>query len=296
METANSTRPLLAQTLDDTSLLRLPVIGSAKLDGIRCIIENGVPISRNGKPIRNRYIKEVLGHHKYSGLDGELIVGPPSGDAVFNRTTSGVSSIEGTPDFTYWVFDTFLTPHTPYALRLKSIDDYPVDPRIIKLPTVIIHTLSGLADFERKTLAAGFEGVMLRRVDGPYKQGRSTLNEQILLRLKRFRDGEALITGLEEGKINDNEAVTNALGYIERSTHQANMRKAGRVGTILATDLSTGDPLRLSPGRMTADQRIRHWAMPAGCVMRQCRYKCFDYGSIDAPRFATFQSFLDGQP
>lgn len=296
METTNSLRPLLAQTLDDPTILRLPVIGSAKLDGIRCIIENGVPISRNGKPIRNKFIQAILGHSKYNGLDGELIVGPPSGDAVFNRTTSGVSSAEGTPDFTYWVFDNFLIPFAPYTVRFNSIDDYPHDPRITKLPAVVIHTLSGLAEFERKTLDAGFEGVMLRRVDGPYKQGRSTLNEQILLRLKRFRDGEAIITGLEEGKINDNEATVNALGYIERSTHQANMRKAGRIGTLLGTDLANGQALRISPGKMTADQRARGWAMPHTVVMRQCRYKCFDYGAIDAPRFATFQSFLDGQP
>jgi DNA ligase-1 len=294
MATAVSLRPLLACTLDDVQILRLPAIGSAKLDGIRCTIDDGTAISRNGKAIRNRFIQGILGQPCYNGLDGELIVGPPSGSDVFNRTTSGVMSAEGEPDFTYWIFDNHLIPFTPYALRLKSLNDYPRHDRIAKLSSVVIHTLDELASFERKVLGEGFEGVMLRRVDGPYKQGRSTLNEQILLRLKRFRDGEAIITGLEEGKINDNEAITNSMGYIERSTHQANMRKAGRVGTILATDLSNGQALRISPGRMTAEQRIRYWGMPNTILMRHCRYKCFDYGSIDAPRFATFQAFLDG--
>jgi DNA ligase-1 len=296
MATAVSLRPLLACTLDDVTLLQLPAIGSAKLDGIRCCIDNAVAVSRNGKPIRNRFIQGILGQSHFNGLDGELIVGPPSGSDVFNRTTSGVMSAEGEPDFTYWVFDNHLIPYAPYVTRFNSVADYPKHDRVVKLPQIYIHTLSELAEFERKTLATGFEGVMLRRPDGPYKQGRSTLNEQILLRLKRFRDGEAIITGLEEGKINDNEAVTNSLGYIERSTHQANMRKAGRVGTLLATDLQTGDHLRLSPGKLTAELRIRYWGMPSTILMRQCKYKAFDYGAIDAPRFATFQAFLDGQP
>jgi DNA ligase-1 len=153
-----------------------------------------------------------------------------------------------------------------------------------------------LTDFERDTLAAGFEGVMIRRPDGPYKQGRSTLNEQILLRLKRIRDGEAIVRDIEEGKVNGNEATTNALGYTERSTHQSGMRKAGRVGTLLCDDLANGERLRISPGRLTADQRIRYWALPGSIVGRAIKYKCFDYGAIDAPRFATFQAFLDGQP
>lgn len=122
------------------------------------------------------------------------------------------------------------------------------------------------------------------------------MNEGILLRLKRFKDSEAKIVELEEGVSNQNEATVNALGYIDRSTHQANMKKAGRVGTIIADDLHTGQRIRISPGRMTQEQRARHWVFQAGCLSRICKYRFFDYGVIDQPRFATFQAFLDGQP
>lgn len=289
-------RPLLACTIDDLSLLRLPVLVSAKLDGIRCVIDGGIAVSRNGKPIRNRHIQQVIGNPIFNGLDGELIVGPPSGDGVFNRSTSGVMSADGEPDFVYWVFDRHDTPNMDYVQRVCTLKDYFQHSRIKQLPQRIIKSLTELADFEAATLQAGFEGVMIRRLDGPYKQGRSTLNEQILLRLKRFRDGEAIVRDIEEGKVNGNEATTNALGYIERSTHQANMRKAGRVGTLLCDDVANGERLRISPGRLTADQRIRYWALPGSIVGRAIKYKCFDYGAIDAPRFATFQAFLDGQP
>lgn len=286
------TRPLLACTLENVELLRLPVVVSAKLDGIRCLIDRGVAISRNGKPIRNAHIQRALGKHEFYGLDGELIVGPPSGEGVFNRTTSGVMSESGTPDFTYWVFDTFFSQGTPFTRRYADLLSYNLAPPIRILPQRYVATLTELEDFERETLAAGFEGVMLRRPDGPYKQGRSTLNEQILLRIKRFRDGEAKIVGYEEGRTNLNAPTLDALGYTERSTHAENMRPAGKIGTLICEDLKTGQTLRISPGRMSHDDRARYFQLPGSLLYRNIKYKVFDYGSKDAPRFATFQGFL----
>jgi DNA ligase-1 len=286
-------RPLLACTIDNLELLRFPVIASAKLDGIRCVIDNGVAISRNGKPIRNKYIQQIIG-----GLDGELIVGPPNGDGVFNRTTSGVMSADGEPDFTFWIFDDYNMAMTSFERRVLSLQDRKLEatPRLTLLPQVTINSLSELNAFEKQILEAGYEGVMLRRPDGPYKQGRSTLNEQILLRLKRFRDGEAIVIDIEEGKINDNEIAMSPLGYAKRSTHQANMRRANRVGTLICSDIATGERLRVSPGRMTAEQRNRYWVFPALIIDKQIKYKCFDYGAIDTPRFPTFQGFLGVTP
>ena len=293
---AESLRPLLACTLEKPELLRLPAIASAKLDGIRCVITNGLPMSRNGKIIPNRYIQSKLSDPKYEGLDGELIVGPPSGASVFNRTTSGVMSQDGEPDFTYWVFDNHLFPAAPFESRVASLRQFTLPDYITILPHILITSLDQLARYEAMVLEQGFEGVMVRRPDGPYKNGRSTLNEGILLRIKRFKDSEAKIVGLEEGVANLNEATKDALGYTERSTHQANMRKANRVGTIIGEDLHTGQTIRISPGRMTQEQRARHWVFQSGCLTRVCKYRFFDYGVIDQPRFATFQAFLDGQP
>jgi DNA ligase-1 len=145
-------------------------------------------------------------------------------------------------------------------------------------------------------LAAGFEGIMIRRPDGPYKNGRSTPKDGILRKMKRFRDGEATVTGILEGVTNNNEATQDDLGYTTRSTHKANMAGAGRVGTILGDDLKTGQALNISPGRMTHFYRQKYFMMPHEIVGRVIKYKTFDYGAIDAPRFSTFQAFVDGRP
>ena len=68
-------KPLLAHTIEDTSAVKFPCIVSPKLDGIRCIIIDGVAMSRSLKPIRNEYVQKCIGNREYNGLDGELIVG-----------------------------------------------------------------------------------------------------------------------------------------------------------------------------------------------------------------------------
>lgn len=295
-------RPLLASTLESPALLRFPVVVSPKLDGIRCSIVAGVALSRNGKEIPNRHIFGLLSHPVFHGLDGELIVGEPNGPDVFNRTSSGVMSRDGQPAFTYWVFDNFIYLNAGYATRYQMLTIFnetkteSKTPYIRLLPHRVINTLNELAAYETEMLAAGFEGIMIRRPDGPYKQGRSTQNDGILRKLKRFRDGEATVTGILEGVTNNNEATLDDLGYTTRSTHAANMLGAGRVGTILGHDHSLAQDLRISPGRMTHAQRQKYFEAPHLIIGRQVKYKTFDYGAMEAPRFTTFQAFTDGQP
>src|SRR6185436_6644109 len=114
-------RPLLASTLESPALLKFPVCVSPKLDGIRCMIVGGVPLSRNGKLIPNLYIRTKLGNQVFHGLDGELIVGEPNGQGVFNRTSSGVMSHDGEPAFTYWVFDNFVYPNSGFGTRYNML-------------------------------------------------------------------------------------------------------------------------------------------------------------------------------
>jgi len=57
-------KPLLAHTIEGTSTIKYPCIVSPKLDGIRCIIINGVAMSRSLKPIRNEYVQKCIGNRE----------------------------------------------------------------------------------------------------------------------------------------------------------------------------------------------------------------------------------------
>ena len=55
-----------------------------------------------------------------------------------------------------------------------------------------------------KNLDDGYEGLMLRAPDGPYKFGRSTVKENTLLKVKNFLDDEAEVIGFKEQTTNTN--------------------------------------------------------------------------------------------
>lgn len=283
-------KPMLAATAENRQTLCFPYLVSSKLDGIRCIVQNGVGYSRNLKPIRNTYIQRAL--IGVPDVDGELIVGSPTGATVLNSTVRGVMSADGEPDFKLYVFDTLHDLHAPFHKRLASAAQIK-HPYVEFVEHTLINSLDELVEYEGKILKQGYEGIMLRGPNKPYKCGRATPSENSLWKMKQFTDGELLVTGVLQGTNNTNTATINAVGATERSTHQANLVPNGRVGTILGTDVATLQPLEISPGRLTHAQREYYWDNPAEIIGKIAKYKCFTYGSIDAPRFATFQCFRD---
>jgi len=287
-------KPLLSATLEHELIphLNYPFIGSPKLDGIRCIIHNRQAVSRNLKPFRNAYIQECL---KFlpDGLDGELIVGEPNVGNVLNRTYSGVMSADGEPDFTFWVFDKYNESGGFFA-RLENLSFFTKGSAKTKIVTHNwINSSTELQLFEQTALDNGYEGIMLRNPHGKYKFGRSTLSEAILMKLKRFTDGECVVVAVKEGVTNNNEQTMNALGHMERSKHQDNMVPSGQVGTILGKDCVTGEAYDVSPGRMTQDERIHYFKHPEKLIGRIIKHKSFDYGAVNTARFRTFQAFRD---
>lgn len=289
-------RPLLAATLEDVKQIRYwneLIYASPKLDGIRCIILNGCAYSRNMKPIRNKYVQARL-KGVPDGLDGELIVGDPTDPRCFNNTTSGVMSEAGEPDFQFYVFDHCQMGSTPYVGRLNTIDNIVFEQSRLKdrplklVPQTKVFTAEDLLCYERDMLDQGYEGIMVRRGYTLYKQGRSTLNEGILWKLKRFYDGEGVVVELHEGVHNTNEATRSPLGYIKRSTEEAGLVPSGMVGTIVIEDLVTKERVNLSPGRLTHHERVSYWQSKE-LIGKIVKYKTFKYGAVNAPRFSTFQ-------
>lgn len=289
-----SFKPLLSETLTHELIphLNYPLIASPKLDGIRCIMHKGYAVSRNLKPFRNKFVQNCL-FGLPDGLDGELIVGEPNVGNVLNRTYSGVMAASGEPDFTFWVFDNYNDSGT-FAARFDRLSFLTQDLACAKVvPHTTIHSAAQLADYEQAALDNGYEGIMLRDPRGKYKYGRSTLSEAILMKLKRFTDGECVVIGIREGVTNLNEQTMNALGRMERSKHQDNMVPSGQVGTIIGKDCATGEEYDVSPGRMTQAERRHYFLLPQALIGKIIKHKSFDYGAVNTARFRTFQAFRD---
>jgi len=187
------------------------------------------------------------------GLDGELIVGKPTDTNVYNTTQSHVMSYNKPGDIHFHVFDRITTgKFKDRLLSLPSGDDW-----LHPVGHTFINCLDDLLAFEEKSLTLGYEGIMLRSEDGRYKHGRSTFNDNILFKLKRFTECEVEVIGFVEQMININEAKTNALGYTERSVTRDGMVPANTTGKFIVN--YNGEPLEISCGSFNHDERRHIW-------------------------------------
>lgn len=281
-------KPLLAHTIIDTKAIQYPVMVSIKLDGIRCLILDGVAVSRTLKPIRNKHIQSILGNSRYNGLDGEIIVGNIYDPACYRNTSSGTMSEEGTPDFTYHVFDR-TDMEEGFEHRYFSLQS---GGSVLTVPHIRVYDEAGLLEIESSFLEQGAEGVMVRGISGRYKQGRSTLKEGVLGKLKRFTDSEYLVMGYEERMHNANEKTTNALGYSERSTHQENKFGRGDLGALICRT-EEGIQFKVGSGFDDAERHSLWQRRDLDLIGRIAKVKHFTVGAKDAPRFPTFLGFRD---
>ena len=286
-------RPMLAADCKgDLSKLRFPLLASPKLDGIRCLIVDGKPVSRTLKPIRNRYVQRYLQHWGLPDLDGELVVGDATHPNAMQNTTSGVMSADGEPDFTYHVFDLYSSTD-PFHGRYSYMSQLELPLRVRVHPHRMIYSVAELEYMEEQALTAGYEGLIVRDPLGTYKANRATIKEGGMTKLKQFVDAEAIVIGAEELMHNANDATTNALGYTERTSHLANQVGMGTLGSLRVQLLSDPD-VEFSVGTgMTAEDRTWMWNNREQMVGKIIKYKSFPVCVKDKPRHPVFLGFRD---
>ncbi len=275
-------KPLLA-TKADLDKVRYPVAVTPKLDGIRCLTVDGVPMSRSMKPIPNQYVQEQLkGLH---GFDGELMV---NGD--YNEVQSGIMKREGKPDFTFWVFDSFLDIGVGYTNRVEELEWHEWRPRIKALVPELVHNQDQLLTKLEEYLEQGYEGLMLRDPNGKYKHGRSTVNEGILLKLKKFLDDEAELVEVTEAMTNNNELEEDELGYAKRSSAKENLTPAGTAGSLIVK--WQGKEFRVGFGPGFTDARKQEiWDNREELVGELVKFSYQELSKDGIPRFGKMLGF-----
>jgi len=292
-------QPMLSATVTDAGLdkLKYPVLVSPKLDGIRAVKRGGVIMSRKLKPIRNEFVQDAL-RGLPDGLDGELIVGSPTAPDVFKRTTEGVMSADGEPDFYYYVFD-FLhpdKPDLPFSFRYHHVCGVSAKyhfTRVVKVEHHPAQNADEVRALETCYVAAGYEGIMIRAVDGPYKFGRSTLKEGYLLKLKRWEDAEYEVYGFVEQMHNENVLETDERGYAKRSKAKVGLVGAGKVGAVLVRSiLPHGHVAEVGSGFIDAE-RVDMWQNQSAYIGRVMTVKYQGFTPDGKLRFPIFKGWRE---
>lgn len=301
-------KPLLAwkpekdQVLE-TELAKLtvwPRLVSRKLDGIRATAQQGRLKSRTLKDIPNDAIQDMFAGLP-DGLDGELIFGAPNAPDVFNKTTSAVMgnkpiNHEMAKDVKYYLFDNYHETASfkdRYASLKDAITNTEEHYPIVLVEHFLVNDLDAVLHYEEKWVVnEGYEGVMLRSLEGRYKEGRSTFNEGYLLKVKRFEPSEAVIIGAYKMMHNDNVPTLSELGRTKRSSAQENLRPAGVLGGFNVRDIETGVEFSVGSG-FNAAQKAEFWADRENLLGKIIQYKSLKIGAIDKPRHPIFLGFRD---
>lgn len=209
-------------------------IAEEKLDGVRAKLHLGLTSnridSRHRSDITYEFVEktECLPHlrnldgSRFAGtiLDGELLmpemlikIGKTQTDSYLTATTATVNSspdralqIQRTVGFcSFFMFDIPFYQGTdirnePYALRYKLLEEVFEHLRVtaswgrgVYLP---VRCTSGLSVFSEKLIAAGAEGVMLKRLDWPYESGKRSKG---MYKLKKQKDIDCFVTGFVPG-------------------------------------------------------------------------------------------------
>jgi DNA ligase-1 len=287
-------KPLLAATIKDVQTLRFPLLASQKFDGIRATVQGGRLLSRTLKEIPNRAVQSMFAGLP-DGIDGELIYGEPCEPSCYRDTVSIVMSDDKPADgIRYFMFDWF--GDEPFVKRLEKV--WSIDhPNTERVEHVTLHNVTELEALERQLLERGAEGVMLRDPNGRYKEGRSTLNDRILAKLKRFEDCEAKVVSCFELLHNDNEVFRNELGRTARSSCQENKFGMDALGGLVVVGQGgtyAGVEFRVGTG-FDAEERQRMWAQRGELVGRVAKVKYFPSGGKDKPRHPVFLGWRDGR-
>ena len=298
------TKPMLATDWVEGKV-RLPSFIQPKYDGVRAGHLIGYLTGRSLKKHRNKYTTAMFSDAIFAGLDGEMAAGMETSESLCRDTTSALNTIEGEPFILWHLFDyiTEATINLPYDQRYALLcervhmlqnsplaDHHPGIGRLRIMPSYVVTTMEEVKQGDSYFCGIGCEGSILRYIHGAYKQGRSTVKEGWLLRIKHFVEEDAVVVAVIEGRTNTNEATKNELGLTERSTHSEQMIPNGMVGALDCIDEKTRQPIRVAAGTMTHEDRKNYFENQHLILQKHIKYKKFLKGEKDKPRFPTFQS------
>jgi DNA ligase-1 len=201
-------KPMLAKSFEDRKAkVTYPVDVQPKLDGVRCFAyrrDGRVFLqSRGGDPYDVEHIRSALepcltaeGHV----LDGELYL---HGTSLQNITSLVKRPQEGSERLSYCIYDhTFIeTYNTAWQMRRTVLERWfkesAPSESILPVPTVQAESEERVRALHDHYVKAGYEGAIIRTLDGVYKFGYRSSD---LLKLKSFQDAEFPIVGWTVGK------------------------------------------------------------------------------------------------
>lgn len=201
-DAAGLMKPMLAHGFSER-LIKFPCIGQPKYDGVRCLTfvnsKGEVEIlSRKGKPYNIPHLREWAENHKDClPLDGELY---NHKELTFQEIVSAVKKHSDiTAKIRYVVYDRPVADLDCRSRidRLQRIFDDKIEKNapLYFSEYKILKNMDDAWAYHKKCTDAGYEGIILRNMEGKYEFG---FRSNDLIKLKTFDDAEFEIIDVVE--------------------------------------------------------------------------------------------------
>ncbi len=275
--------PMKANKLEDKTRLKFPMGIQSKLDGFRCMVrEQDEEIhyrskgTREWNHLRSQFDEELKNFFSYLPqnieLDGELYIHGKKLNEIMSIVRNERILHSDIGYLNYYIFDYNTTEETGYRDRYKilerALEKYNEDghsnTRFFLIETLIVNSREDIQYVFREYRDLGYEGCMLRKLDAPYKNGRSSN----ILKVKERSDEEGVIIEVESA-----EGTEKGLAlFVVRDPR--------------------GNEFRLRPAA-TFEER-REWMLnPSEVIGRQYTYMYADLSVYGIPQQATGKGFRD---
>jgi len=294
--------------------LKYPLIATYKKDGIRTEIGNGKLLSRSLKPIPNIQINEYLevlvkyAMEKKVIIEGELYVhGLRIGEinmivssldyntkSYHNKIKKALRDNELSKPFNYYislpkefelyVFDYIRNTGESYKERIERAQELSVFPGVVVSTPCEISNAMELSIMYNRAIKKGYEGLVLRDPKGYYKLGRSTLKEQLFLKMKPIDTLTGSILGVTEELKNTNTSFLDERGYMTKRNTLADKEETGRAAAFIVS--YKGDEVKVTITG-TDEFRTHVYQNIEKYMGRHIKFKGLLLGAKSKPRHTT---------
>lgn len=264
-----------------SNLKKWPKIASLKVDGIRAVRTTDLMSCRN-KMIPNESIRRRSMALPY-GFDCELY----NPELQYDEIESIVMSEEHnrSDEINFWPID--LYSEKPFIDRIRDAMNYATH------QYTLCSSPSSLLDYFLMCEAEQGEGICIRTIDSPYKQGRSTLKEEYLIKLCRYHRAEVKIVSAYEQMLNKNSARCSVQGLTERSKSIGAMVGKDTLGGFWVED-NSGLRFKVGTGvGLTEHRRQYIWDNIDQFIGKTITIKHKPHGAKIKPRSPIFVGFRD---
>ncbi|MBU0924158.1 hypothetical protein KKG81_04680 [bacterium] len=286
----------------DLNNINYPIYASCKLDGIRCLTVGGQLVSRTLKPIRNKVLQErykelcKIAQEKNMVFDGELY----SHELTFQKITHFVMSEETEDEvpncLKFHCFDIlFLDKEKDFFERINHLSILKNNNLFKNVIIVTQNTVASKEEIDKYfegVIQRGYEGLILKDIKGKYKQGRGTVKEGLIYKVKPFETFDMEIKDIYERVENLVESKIDKLGYKKKAKHKGVTALTGIAGGFIG--ICNGQEQKVT---LTGDEEFRKeiWQNKEKYIGRWIEFKGMKIGSKDKIRHPTFIRFREGK-